>query len=818
MTFAYPVPVWALLLGIVAILALAIRTYAGFRDLLTPRQRVVLTALRALTLAVIAFFLLRPVITLPQTQQSDAVVPVLIDNSRSMRIADADGKPRIDEAKAIAHALEKSLGQRFKMEVLAVGEGVTAATIDRINPEGRSSDLRAAVAAARERYRGQQIAGMVLVSDGADTGEAASPESAARAAAASAGLDVPVFAFGVGAPRVARDREVLGVSVGDPALTDASVELAATIVSHGFGNATPVEVRVLENGRLVHLRRITPQDDVPWTERFRVAPRQDAASVYSVELTADDAELTPDNNKQAVLVRPPARPRRLLLVEGAPGFEHSFIKRAWLQDRGLEVDSVVRKGRNDAGEETYYVQAGKGRADQLAAGYPSRRDVLFNYDAIILANVDADLLTEAQIALTADFVAERGGGLLLLGSRTLAANGVIRSALQELMPVESSDRFGTGVGFSTSLGTMGRELFPVAEAAQTAAPATSAGGGAGQGAPAPAPAVSGQTSGAAAPPAALPPPVPAPANRAQDTGVGGASLGLNRVSLTSEGARHPVMQLGATPESARQQWAALPPLASSTALGDAKPGASVLAVTNGSGGRVRPLVAVQRYGRGRAMVFAGEGSWRWRMRLPSANKTFDTFWRQAGRWLAATAPSPIALTLPSPPSGTTGRLEVDVRDADFRGIPDARVTLRVTDPSGTAHDVTTMADAVAGGRYHGTFRTDQAGLFRVEADVRRGNAPLGIVSDWMLVGGVDREMTDPRLNIGVLQRLASESGGAVLTASQVGDLPNRLAAAAARAVNAPRRERELWHTPWTFVLVIACIAGEWTFRRRWGLR
>ena len=134
------------------------------------------------------------------------------------------------------------------------------------------------------------------------------------------------------------------------------------------------------------------------------------------------------------------------------------------------------------------------------------------------------------------------------------------------------------------------------------------------------------------------------------------------------------MQLGATLDEARKEWSIVPPLGASTALGEAKPGASVLAITNGPGGRSRPLVAVQRYGHGRTMVFAGEASWRWRMMLPSNNRTYETFWRQAGRWLAAGAPEPIALTLPSPAAGSTGRLDLDVRDA---GVPRAARRHRV---------------------------------------------------------------------------------------------------------------------------------------------
>ena len=50
----------------------------------------------------------------------------------------------------------------------------------------------------------------------------------------------------------------------------------------------------------------------------------------------------------------------------------------------------------------------------------------------------------------------------------------------------------------------------------------------------------------------------------------------------------------------------MPPLASVSALGGPKPGASVLAVTGGPGGSPRALVAVQRFGEGRSMIFTGE--------------------------------------------------------------------------------------------------------------------------------------------------------------------------------------------------------------------
>jgi len=79
----------------------------------------------------------------------------------------------------------------------------------------------------------------------------------------------------------------------------------------------------------------------------------------------------------------------------------------------------------------------------------------------------------------------------------------------------------------------------------------------------------------------------------------------NKVMLTGEGEAHPIMRIGSSPDETRKIWAALPPLAASATLGGPRPGATILALTTAPGGGVFPVVAVQRYGQGRSMVFAG---------------------------------------------------------------------------------------------------------------------------------------------------------------------------------------------------------------------
>src|SRR5262249_59963197 len=157
----------------------------------------------------------------------------------------------------------------------------------------------------------------------------------------------------------------------------------------------------------------------------------------------------------------------------------------------------------------------------------------------------------------------------------------------------------------------------------------------------------------------------------------------DKLAVTAEGATHPIMRLGASGEETRMRWSTLPALAPSTPLGPARPGASVLAVTGAADGGVFPIVAVQRYGKGRAMIFGGEASWRWRMLAASTDRSHELFWRQAARWLSQSAPDPVTIAVPDGlEPGDAAPIDVDVRDAAFAPAPDAAVTASVSAEGG----------------------------------------------------------------------------------------------------------------------------------------
>ena len=59
----------------------------------------------------------------------------------------------------------------------------------------------------------------------------------------------------------------------------------------------------------------------------------------------------------------------------------------------------------------------------MSSGYPFKRSELFAYDGVIFGNIEADFFTREQLELTNDFIATRGGGLLVMGARSFESPG-----------------------------------------------------------------------------------------------------------------------------------------------------------------------------------------------------------------------------------------------------------------------------------------------------------------------------------------------------------------------------------------------------------
>ena len=133
MHFAHALPWWLAVVLAGAIGGAVFLEYRRPLSPVTPVQRGVLASVRTLALTLLILFLFRPIVMLPPSGPRGAVVPILVDVSRSMRLADADGQPRLTRAAAILTSdLLPALTPHFAAEVYSFGETLASASVVRV--------------------------------------------------------------------------------------------------------------------------------------------------------------------------------------------------------------------------------------------------------------------------------------------------------------------------------------------------------------------------------------------------------------------------------------------------------------------------------------------------------------------------------------------------------------------------------------------------------------------------------------------------------------------------------------------------------------
>src|SRR5688572_14822427 len=396
-----------------------------------PRDRVILTAIRLAILGLLLFCLFRPTLVVRAAVNQQNVVAVLLDDSSSMQIPDAGGKTRgqwvQDEFGVPTAPLLKSLGDRFLVRVFRFSSAASRVqSAKELTFKGSQTKLGTAFDGVREELAGLPVAGVVLVSDGADTSEA----SLTQAMLGLKAEKLPVFAVGVGSETLPRDIQVDRVTVPRTVLKDASLLLDVVVAQTGFNGRT-VTVDVEDDGRVIGSEKIVlPTDGSPATVRVRAVASESGPRLFKFRVAPQDGEVVPQNNAREALVNVRDTRERILYYEGEPRFEMKFIRRAVADDKNLLSVALQRTADNK------YMRL-DGEPEEVVGGFPKTRDELFRYRGLILGSVEAGAFSGDQLQMIADFVDRRGGGLLMIGGpRSFAEGGYGGTPVADALPLQ----------------------------------------------------------------------------------------------------------------------------------------------------------------------------------------------------------------------------------------------------------------------------------------------------------------------------------------------------------------------------------------------
>lgn len=429
--FGAPMSVVILLVATVIIGVPVVMTYATVRGKASARDRWVLGGLRVAALALVVTCLFRPMLLISAAVPQRNYVGVLIDDSRSMRITDRDGKARGDWVQqqfgGPDSALLKALRQKFMVRLFRFSSDAQRVdSVADISFNANETHLGRSIEQARQELDGVPLSGLVVLTDGADNSRTPIGEELLSLRAKS----VPVFAVGLGAEKFNKDIEIRRVDASHTVLKGGSLTADLLIRQHGY-NGQRVPLVVEDGGRIVSRDSITlPADGDVAPVRVTVVAREPGARVFSFRIPLQDAEQVSQNNVQQALVQVRDGREKILYVEGEPRYEMRFIRAAVEADSNLQLVALQRTAENK------FLRLDIDTPDELATGFPKTRAELFRYRAIILGSVEASFFTHDQLQMLAEFVNVRGGGLLMLGGRrSFSEGGYAGTPVADVMPV-----------------------------------------------------------------------------------------------------------------------------------------------------------------------------------------------------------------------------------------------------------------------------------------------------------------------------------------------------------------------------------------------
>ncbi len=449
-----------------------------------PGLRITLSLTRIFVLFLLVLVLADPHLKLEERTEKKPIVAVLFDYSQSMQLPTGefesetelirtakaagyqttDGQlssetrkalpqmPRIKLAQTAvqtsAKALIEPLAKKFDVQFYSFARDLTPLPVDAKEPKlpeaprpgGPASHIGDAVHHVLSEAGGRQVAGILLFSDGQNTGGRSIPDAGQAAGAAGA----PIFAVPTGGSARLRDVSIVDVSTSGQVAVGDTARVIVDIESQGF-DKRPVKVLLKDGDQVLDTKDLVLDGREQQRVELAFQAKTPGARYLTVHVPPlpEEPEYLHGNNTDVAFVRVSEEKVRVLYVEGMPRWDYRFLKNEMGRDHGLagrtanEPDRILEAElrRRPPGEQAYAL--------------PRTIEALAEYHTIILGDVSPKVLTPEFIALLDKAVREKGVGLIVEAGPLSMPHGFDKKFL-ELLPVQLKPKVA---GFHSSVAT-----------------------------------------------------------------------------------------------------------------------------------------------------------------------------------------------------------------------------------------------------------------------------------------------------------------------------------------------------------------------------
>jgi uncharacterized membrane protein len=777
-------PHWAVAAMVLGAVAAVSLLWSYGRAPVRPGIKLLAALLKGIGFAALVLALVEPLLTGSRPRRGANAFVLLADNSQSLLIKD-DQTATTTRGDWVRDRLQKEspwktrIGQDFDVRNYAFDSHLRAVeSFDTLAFDGTGSALNTSLSALSRRFHGLPLAGVLLFTDGnrTDLGD----------------LDFaslpPIYPVMPPSRAALKDVGVRDVSVSQTNFESAPVVVRAEVSAAGFEGQSIIAAVLDESGKEVARQELKGSSDgKPLGFRFQFRPEKKGIGFYRVTAfaasaesldkkgTIDEArsgEQTLANNTRLVVVDQGGGPYRVLYVSGRPNWEFKFLRRALQDDEQVQFIGLIRIAKRQAKFD--FQASGTRTTSPLFTGFDNADpDTTERADQAVLVRLNTDEVElrdgfpktpDELYRYHAIVIDDLEASFFTQDQLTLLRNFVSRRGGGLLM-LGGPDSFTDGKYDRTPVG----EMLPVYLNK------------------------------------------PGLASQAVETDY--------HLVLTREGWLQPWVRTRKTEEEENQRLATMSTFRMLSQVGNIKPGASVLSEVRDPSGASSPALVAQSFGKGHVAALMIGDLWRWGLRRADpAESDLDRSWRQTVRWLVGDVPGRVDIALKPRADATSPAVElsVRVRDAEYRPLDNAKVSLKISLPGGGDLTLDAEPDGREAGTYSATYVSKQAGAYRV---VATATAPDGSAVGEREAGWAAQPSADEFARLEpdreFLKTLAERTKGEVVDGDRLDSFVTRLA-----SKDAPITEpwtAPLWHHPLYFLIAIACLGGEWAIRRINGL-
>ncbi len=418
-------------------LAATLWVMVGYMQAQKPAALLVLRGLAGL---LVCGFLLEPALERRAVRRIKNRVAIVLDRSRSMSLPAQAGPPQISRHAALqafmtaSEAALKKLGEHHLLDFYDL-QGPLAATaaVQAPPPTGDTSDLLRALEQVTSSDSGRPLAGIVLISDGADNAELGDAHSELPDAARDRlqKLAVRVNTMDASFADAFRDVAVAELASDEFAFVHNTFSLQAVIVANGY-ESLQIPVTLRKDGVAISTQQVTVTPAAPAKVTFRIKPEQIGEFVYGVSVPPQSDETVTQNNDQTVVVQVIRDKIRVLQVAGRPNWDERFLRQHLKENPNADLVSffILRTPSDDLSIP---------ESELSLIPFPVGKlftSELSSFDVVIFQNFDFRPYHMAPYLPNIRDAVHAGLGFVMVGGpESFAQGGYVGTALEEILPV-----------------------------------------------------------------------------------------------------------------------------------------------------------------------------------------------------------------------------------------------------------------------------------------------------------------------------------------------------------------------------------------------